>query len=74
MALEEVNTVYIPLIGEYEIDSAGALAVLVVGLIGGSTLMNMTEPIGANFGSMLNSFIGQFLPGGNPANSGADGV
>ena len=70
MALEEVNTIYIPFIGEYEIDSLSAVVLLVLGLIAGSTVWNMTDSIGSNLASTVNAVLGGFLPGGNPAQAG----
>lgn len=78
MLEEATDKVYIPVIGEVQIDGFTGLAVLVIGLLAGSTLWNMTDDIGGNLAARINNFIGQFLPGGNPAsssdNSGPVGV
>ena len=66
MALEEAKTFYIPFVGEVEIDSLSTLAFLLVGLIGGSTLWNMTDSIGERGAAWLNSFVGSII-GQNPA-------
>ena len=76
MALEEANTIYLPFVGEYEVESAAGVLLLVVGLIGGATVWNMTDSIGNNLASSVNSFLGNLI-GFNPAtgqDSGADGV
>ncbi|MDS0243941.1 MULTISPECIES: hypothetical protein [unclassified Haloferax] len=71
MALEDANTIYVPFIGEVEIDSLSTLGFLVVGLIGGSTLWNMTDSIGERGAAWLNSTIGSII-GQNPATGQAE--
>ena len=70
MALQELTEAKIPFTGE-EVDLLSTNAVyLVVALVAGFTIWNMADDIGGNLASKVNSFIGNFLPGGNPATEG----
>lgn len=77
MALEEANTIYLPFVGEYEVDSATGAAMLVFGLIGGATVWNMADGIGQNLADSATGAIAS-VTGTNPAtgeaNSGPEGV
>ncbi|AUV82071.1 hypothetical protein C2R22_10765 [Salinigranum rubrum] len=73
MALEEANTIYLPFVGEYEVESAMGMILLVAGLIGGATVWNMADGIGQNFATKVNSTLGSIL-GTNPATGQEEGA
>jgi len=74
MALEDLGEATVPYSDE-TVDLTNPMAILsiVVSLILGFTLWNMTDSIGANLAARLNSTLGRFLPGGNPAGGSSEG-
>ena len=74
MALEDATEAQLPFgMGAVDLTNPVAALALIVSLILGATIWNMTDSIGANFAESLNSYIGQFSPIGNPAEDGGSG-
>lgn len=72
MVAEEVNTMYLPFIGETEIDGVGGLLMLVLGIVGGSAIWQMGEKTGNTVANTVLSGIGN-LTGFNPATGSSEG-
>ena len=71
--LEEANTIYLPFVGEFEIDGAASVVLLVGGLIGGLTVYNWADEVGQNVAETANSFITN-LVGSDPTGDDEGGV
>lgn len=70
MALEDATDAQLPFgMGSVDLTNPMAALALIVSLILGATIWNMTDSIGANLASQLNSAIGRISPIGNPADS-----
>lgn len=65
MALEEANTIYVPFVGEFEVDSLKGAALLVGGLAAGQTVKHMTDDMGEGVADKGMTFISNFV-GDNP--------
>ena len=68
--LKKLTNASVPFTGN-EIDlMSGEAVTAFVALVFGFTLWNASDAIGQNLAGKLLSVMGQFLPGGNPAQSG----
>jgi hypothetical protein len=78
MGVEEVTEFKLPFgMGRLDVSNPGTALFTVVAMVGGFTAYHATSAIGSNLAMRVNSFAGQFLPGGNPAtgdNGGVPGV
>jgi hypothetical protein len=76
MALEDMNTFYIPFIGEVEIESGTGALMLLVSLVGGTAMYSIAQGAGNNVADWASSKVGEYT-GVNPqtgGNSGPEGV
>lgn len=73
MVLEDATDAKLPFGMELDLTNPMAVAAMVISLIAGLTIWNMTDSIAQNFADSLNSYIGQFSPIGNPAEDSGSG-
>lgn len=77
MALEDVKTIYLPFVGEVEIDSGVGFMMLMVSLVAGTAVYSIAQGAGHNVADWASQKIGQFT-GVNPqtgsGNTGPEGV
>lgn len=73
MAMEEANTIYIPFIGEFEVDSIKGAALLVGGLTVGQALKHMTDGFGQNLSNSATNAVATVVPS-NPVTGDGNGA
>mgnify|MGYP006290911843 CR=1 FL=1 len=67
---EDLGTAKLPFgLGSLDLTNPTSAVAMIVALILGATVWNMSDQIGSNFARRVNNFLGNFLPGGNPASS-----
>jgi hypothetical protein len=67
---EDLGTAKLPFgLGKLDLTNPGSAVTMIVALVLGATVWNMSDSIGQNLASRVNNFLGNFLPGGNPATS-----
>jgi hypothetical protein len=65
MALEDMNTIYVPFVGEVEVDSATGAGMLMVSLVAGTAVYSIAQGAGNNVADWASSKVGDFT-GVNP--------
>ena len=67
---EDLGTAKLPFgMGKIDFTNPMSAIMAIVALILGALAWNMADAIGANYAQRVNNFLGNFLPGGNPASS-----